>query len=250
MKKHRVGLFAFTLTCVAALISSAYAADLGGFGGLKDEPLPAGWAGLYAGVHVGAVWGRDDVSPTRFDGGQFPRTSRLDANTDAFGGGTLGYNFQRGNFVFGVEVDGGPMEISKSRVDTPTAPNEIDHINKGLYADVTGRLGYTFGAGLVYGKGGFAVYDGEGIVNTISGPFTSKATDTFTGWTAGGGAEYKINPAVSVKVEYLHFDFGSQNSTITTNGSGTVFPFKHELTADTVKVGVNYHWLPAYEPLK
>jgi len=235
------------LVSSAALISSAYAADRGG---LKDEPIPAGWAGFYLGVHVGGVWGTDDVSPIVRDGGVFPRRNQLESNGDAFGGSTVGYNFQSGNFVFGIEADGGPMNIGKSHFD-PGFVSDIDRIKQHIYGDVTGRVGYTFWAsGLVYAKGGFAVYDGEGSVFSGAPGFGFRPTDTFTGWTAGGGVEYMFTPAWSVKAEYLHFDFGSQNSTLTNFATGAVFSFRHELTADTAKVGINFHWPSCCEPLK
>ena len=64
----------------------------------------------------------------------------------------------------------------------------------GLYGDLTGRLGYAFGPALVYAKGGFAFFDGEAKV-TIAGD-TSTATNTFTGWTLGGGLEYALSPVL------------------------------------------------------
>ncbi len=99
------------------------------------------------------------------------------------------------------------------------------------------------------GKGGFAFYDGEAKTTTGIPGFTVGSTGTFTGWTAGAGAEYKLSPAWSVKAEYLHFDFGSENATLTSTG-GTVYGYKNDLTADSVKVGVNYFFGQGYAPLK
>jgi outer membrane immunogenic protein len=247
MKKWGLGLLGLTLTSVVA-IASANAADMyvPGPGGYKDAPWYPTWAGFYLGVDVGGAWATDVVKPTIADGGTFPRKNTL--STDGvFGGGTLGYNFQRGGFVFGIEGDLGGMDITKKKSDL-LGGTEIDFINSGLYGDVTGRLGYTFDRFLVYAKGGFAFYDGEAKTTTAIPGFTVGKTGTFTGWTIGGGAEYKINPAWSVKAEYLHFDFGSETATLT-SGAG-VFGYKNDLTVDTVKFGVNYHVLPAYVPLK
>ena len=237
---------------VVALTAAASAADMyvpgpAGPGGYKDAPFFAPWAGFYVGVDVGGAAATDSVSPTIADGGTFPRTNTLSPE-GVFGGGTLGYNFQRGNFVFGVEVDLGGMDISKKKSD-PLGGTEIDYINSGLYGDVTGRLGYAFDRILVYGKGGFAFFDGEAKTTTGLAGYTVGSTGTFTGWTAGAGAEYKINPAWSIKAEYLHFDFGSENATLTSTG-GTVYGYKNDLTVDTGKFGVNYHFGSSYEPLK
>ena len=55
---------------------------------------------------------------------------------------------------------------------------------------------------------------------------------THTGWTAGGGVEFKVADPVSLNVEYRYTDYGSQ----TYNGESV------GLTDNTVKVGVNYHF--------
>jgi outer membrane immunogenic protein len=231
-----------------AVLASANASDLypapSGAGGYKDAYMPADtWAGVYAGVNAGGAWGRDSVSPTIPDGGPFPRTERLSSD-GGFGGGALGYNFQRGNAVFGVEMDLGYLGIGKSRIDVPGFP-EVDHISSGLYGDVTGRLGYAFDRILVYGKGGFAFYDAQAETTTSVPGFMPTSTKTLTGWTAGAGAEYKVNPAWSVKAEYLHFDFGSETATL--EGG---FGYKNSVEVNTVKFGVNYHPFSVYEPLK
>jgi outer membrane immunogenic protein len=90
----------------------------------------------------------------------------------------------------------------------------------------------------VYAKGGFAFFDGRANTTTGLAGFTGASTGTFIGWTLGGGVEYKIARDWSIKAEYLHFDFGSKNATLT-SGAG-VFPYNNDLTVDTVKVGINY----------
>lgn len=82
-----------------------------------------------------------------------------------FGGGTVGYNIQSGKFVFGLESDLGYMELRNIKVQ-PNSPggDTKSQIDGGFYATVTGRLGYATGNFLVYGKGGFALYDGKAQV--------------------------------------------------------------------------------------
>ncbi len=250
MKLRHVVLGLTLTTSLALGTVTANAADIyapSAPGGYKDAYVPVAiWSGFYVGADVGGAWAKDAVSPTVVDGGTFPRKNTI-SSEGVFGGGNIGYNLQRGNVVFGLEGDIGYMDIGKSKADL-LGGTEVDSINSGLYGDVTGRLGYAFDRILVYGKGGFAFYDGEAKTTTGIPGFTVGKTGTFTGWTAGAGAEYKINPAWSAKVEYLHFDFGNENATLT--GAAGVFPYKNSLTADTVKVGLNYHVLPAYEPLK
>ena len=122
---------------------------------------------------------------------------------------------------------------------------------------MTGRLGYAWGNWLLYAKGGFAwfnphlsasavVLDGNGA--PIAGVSGWDNNTTLTGWTIGGGVEWLLNPNWSVKVEYLHYDFGlndrdwnatycpASGASCSTYGSWRVFD--HDLTVNTVKLGV------------
>src|SRR5262249_18369764 len=92
------GIMGLTVAGGGAL-ASANGADVYTGGSLKD-PYVAPWTGFYLGVHAGAAGGildtRDfDEHPSKFH----------DDVPAAFGGGQLGYNFQRGNIVFGIESD-------------------------------------------------------------------------------------------------------------------------------------------------
>jgi outer membrane immunogenic protein len=236
-----------------ALATAAGAADMyrAPDAGFKDGPAFVGvdWSGAYAGAHVGGVWATDRV--TDLDGYGLLPSPLSNKGSGVFGGGQLGYNWQRGNVVFGVEADLGAMNVSHTVVNTAFGSNPFASIDNNFYGDVTGRLGYTFGPALVYAKGGFAYFDGD--AKAVNPGRTFASATTFTGWTVGGGVEYALSPAWSVKAEYQHFDFGSQNSIL--NGccvGGNLFPFRyeHDLTADTVQVGVNYHLFPGYAPLK
>ncbi len=240
------GILGLTLTSVVA-IASANAADMyrAPAGGYKDTPAYVGvdWSGAYLGGHVGGLWASDKV--TDLEGyGFFP--SLTNKASGVFGGGQLGYNWQRGNIVFGVEADLGIMGINHTVTERIPAS-----IKDNYYADVTGRLGYAFGSALVYAKGGVAYFNGEAKVVNPSRTFT--AARDFTGWTVGGGLEYALSPAWSVKGEYQHFDFGTANSAIygcCKGGNMYNFHYAHDLTADAVSAGVNYHISPGYEPLK
>ena len=115
---------------------------------------------------------------------------------------------------------------------------------------------------LFYAKGGVAFLDADTKANYKGGStaalhtnsyFNFDNSQTLVGWTIGAGAEYALNPAWSIKAEYQHFDFGSMSYNYSgdytypnvcggnciahlTDGKNTV-----SITADTVKVGVNYH---------
>src|SRR5947209_439067 len=76
----------------------------------------ATWTGLYIGGHAGAAWQQMSATgnqigyvPICFEGCGFPAfgsgTTTLHS-TSALAGGQIGYNWQSGNFLFGLEADG------------------------------------------------------------------------------------------------------------------------------------------------
>jgi outer membrane immunogenic protein len=223
-------------------IGGAQAADLNG-GSMKDAPayVPGvNWSGFYLGGHAGGAW--SDNKTTSYD--EEPTvTSFANSTSGVFGGAQLGYNVQRGNFVFGAEVDLGGMDLNHATAQA-IDPFIVAKIAPGFYADVTGRLGLAVDRMLIYGKGGYAYYGGSLSVTDI-GEATPKVTG-LDGWTVGGGLEYSINPAWSAKVEYQYFDFGKERLVMSTDGDR----YDREFTVNTVKVGLNYHVWSGYLPLK
>ena len=282
-----LGALAITAQANAADI---YAPVPGGYKDIPViAPVPV-WTGFYAGINMGAAWSQLNVdrfyepgyttcvAPGVNGGGYCFGGDRLNS-TNAFGGGQFGYNWQGwGNFVVGLEVDlegiAGGNERSFFGVTHPvgavgTPISATFKENGGFAGDVTGRLGYAWGNWMLYAKGGFAwfnpdisaratAYDGRGVPVATIGGFNNDTT--LTGWTIGGGVEWLLNPNWSVKVEYLYYDFGlndrdwnatycpASGASCSTYGSWRVFD--HDLTVNTVKLGVNYHLTSGYVPLK
>ena len=219
---HRVIL---TAASVFALTAAANAADMyrPAAGGYKDAPyVGVNWSGLYVGVNGGYGANAASVLP----GGLDP--------AGGFGGGQIGYNVQRGNIVFGLEADIEGADISDT---AGRVTSKMD-----WFGTVRGRAGYTVGQALVYGTGGFAY--GNVKYSTVNG----SNEETQTGWVAGGGVEYKINPSWSAKAEYQYLDLDASSAT----GPGSLGnnPNVDRTQVNTVRVGLNYFVGGVYEPLK
>lgn len=245
-----------TAASVAVISAAANAADIyraPDAVSYKDAPadFAVNWTGFYIGAHVGGAWGSDSGTVNDSNPIDSAHPFSLDSS-GVFGGGQLGYNLQRGHIVVGIEADLGDLDLNASDANSHIV-NGIPFrtsTSGGFYGDVTGRLGYSLGAALIYAKGGFAFFEGDGKVVAVnpSFPIPTTAASDFTGWTAGGGLEYALTPAWSVKAEYLHFDFGSQQSATDINTE--CCSYDHHIMVDTIKGGVNYHLLSGYEPLK
>jgi outer membrane immunogenic protein len=212
------------------------------------------WTGLYLGVNGGDGWAANfKASSTFFDPTGVnvitPATSNMKA-TGAVFGGQLGYNWQTGNWVWGVEGDFDSASIEKFNnagatvVAAGAGITESLHTKVDWLASIRGRLGYVWGPGMIYATGGGAWasvdFDAGGPVND----FPLLSTSTKSGWTVGAGYEWLINPNWSVRGEYLYYKF--MNTTSTTVAAGTVLPgtFTTHTLADfnisVVRFAVNY----------
>jgi opacity protein-like surface antigen len=195
----------------------------------KAVPAPVfDWTGFYLGGNIGdAFRGHVNFDDPDEDGANF----KFKTNSGFLAGAQAGYNWRTGNLLYGLEGDLGYMGIRKTFV-VPTDPVINDVFKAGMYGDITARLGIVFDRLLVYGKGGAAFFH-DSRVNDIGE--TTANTGALTGWAAGGGFEYEIAPRWSFKAEYMYFDVSGR----------TVFPsdgdrFRNQLTAQTVKIGLNY----------
>ncbi|QAY94965.1 porin family protein [Methylovirgula ligni] len=233
---------------ISAISGSALAADLPN---TKEAPVftPApvlSWTGFYAGLNAGYV--AADVDVRDVNGGVTPGPFSYHPD-GGFGGGQLGYNYQFNQFVVGIEGDVGYIGLQgKGIIGSAAADHHQDlTLDSGVYGDITGRVGYAFGPALIYAKGGYAWFGGSAEQTTTNPGYVTTGTSTFSGWTAGGGVEYLITQNISVKAEYLHFDFGSKGGYQTNVGDdsspiGYEFWNETSLRFDTVKVGLNYRF--------
>ena len=212
-----------TTTALIALgIAPAAAADLAARPYTKAPPLAVinSWTGFYLGAMGG--YAQEDASG-------------LGTLSGGFAGGTVGYNWQTGNVVFGVEADAAWADVGASVGLFGGLASVSDKIRS--MGTVRGRIGYAFNTVLVYGTGGYAWADNR-LTATVLGASISDS-QFHSGWTAGAGVEVMFAPKWSVKAEYLYRSFESQNyfAGIVPPGiaSGT-------LNLNSGQVGVNYHF--------
>jgi outer membrane immunogenic protein len=269
---------------------------LGGAAQAADMPLKApppaapvmyNWTGFYIGGHIGGAWadlnGHDrfdhidghncfwgDGSLVCFDDNGFGR------NRGRFiGGGQIGFNYQVGQWVWGVE--GQISAIGSNNDDDACGFVTIngvprDHLfrcgNRGNWiATIAARLGVTFGQTgnwLLYVKGGgafadsrfglrlrddcAAVFDAV-ICDPNNFAFNNRNDDTRTGWMIGAGLEYGAWGNWSWKLEYNFMDFGHTNRHFDNVMATCQCRLIHDLDFDrqisVVKLGLNYRFAPA-----
>jgi len=250
----------------SVLGGSALAADLGS-PVYKAPPAPFvapySWTGCYIGGNVGGGWGDQSSSLApgtdapfwipAFSAGAAP--SAFSYNTEGvIGGGQIGCNYQTGSFVWGVEADFDGANItgseSISTAIAPFVPGTFSSSQKLDYlGTVRGRLGFTpADRWLVYATGGLAYGETKYNLNFAfpgTDDFQSiSASNTSTGWTAGGGVEWAFWSNWSLRAEYLYVDLG--DSTFTSVPSGRAANLASNLTEkfenkyNIVRLGLNY----------
>jgi len=186
----------------------AIAADLAARPYTKAPPMIAAvydWSGFYIGANGGWGTSRNCWTDVTVGGG-------AEGCHDASGGtvgGQVGYRWQAGNWVFGLEAQGNWADFKGSNVSLLNAPlvnrSRIDAF--GLF---TGQVGYAANNVLFYVKGGAAVTDNryEGV---FAGTVIDRAEQTRWGATVGAGVEYAFAPNWSFGVEYNHLFMGTEN---------------------------------------
>lgn len=221
MKSFLMGTVALA---AIGLALPASAADLAARPYTKaPAPVPVqvyNWTGFYIGGFGGYGWTGDVTSGA---GG-------LDM-TGGFGGGTIGYNWQNNNVVFGIEVDAAGGDISAS-AGVPGVLWAKSQIN--AFGTVRGRLGVTPSpSSLLYVTGGYAWANNKLSVDLGNGVISDSRTHS--GWTVGAGLEYMFAPNWSAKVEYLYADLSGQDYFNGAVSSGST-------SLNSVKAGINYHF--------
>jgi outer membrane immunogenic protein len=214
------------------LVSTASAADLS-YKAPPPEPVPApiyNWTGFYIGGHLGAG---------------FTTSSFFDSTNGRFLGGVQGgADYQFGNWVLGIEGQYTWTDQGTNSVVIFPSGITVSDRNSNL-GSVTGRLGLTWGAALLYAKGGVGFRDGNDafVRSRLTGlPVAFASSSDDTGYTVGGGLEYLLSPNWSAKIEYQYYNFGHTSIAIPNPPIGGATAVRFTDDVQTIKIGVNYRF--------
>lgn len=220
------------------------------------------WGGFYGGFNLG--YGMGTIKSHMPDGGNASFLVSAPVSTSVngpFGGVQMGYNFQQGPWVTGIEGD-----VQYGKISGPATISSVGAISGGgggsfvalyayqnpdsinMFATLRGRLGYAFDRFLPYITGGVAVgmTHAEGnaqflLPGLLSSGSSKPADQYIPGWALGGGFEYGLSGGWSVKAEYLHLGFREKRAADDMNlgiDNGT----RTKPTLDLVRGGMNYRF--------
>jgi outer membrane immunogenic protein len=190
----------FAAGILALGATAASAADLPQRPVYKAQPMPVvrayNWAGFYIGGNIGWVWGNGTVT-------YLPTGGSLNGTKDNFLGGLqAGYNWQAGQFVFGVEGDWDWVN-GKGCGTVAGIVSGCAQINS--VATLAGRFGWAVDNVLWYGKVGAGWVNSEVNASNAAGT-TFNASKTNVGLLLGGGVEVGLTPNWTAKLEYNWID--------------------------------------------
>ena len=233
------------LTCLTIAACASVALSLTAVGG--PEPLPSGkemkevapapepecfnWAGFYVGAFGGFKFAsvNTDLNPTNAwllfpdDAATIENHSAHDLDADGGDvGGLIGFNFQHGCWVFGIEGTGAAVFLRDSEDSgtfaMPTVSDKsIQQAFRTTYlATIGGRIGYSIHNWLPYITGGAAFGDIEyesrlHNVNTSGAGFYRSAgseSEDNIGWFVGGGMQYAFTAHWGIRFQYEFVDLG------------------------------------------
>ena len=241
------------------------------------------WTGWYAGLNAGYSWSNNSITTTATDGagtgfGITPQSTALTAASNYniptsrqgfIGGGQVGYNYQMGTFLAGLETD---IQGISSRNNGGNAFNSVpfggarqnvsatSSMRINYLGTLRGRLGIIVQPStVVYATGGLA-YGGvsaqtqeTAVANNVPDPPAFGAgsiSTTRVGYTIGGGAEMFLNAKWSIKAEYIYYDLGSASYSLSplvqadlgTPVTNTNATSSTRFNGSIARAGVNYHF--------
>ena len=241
---HHMKKILLSSVALLGLSAAAFAADLPS---RRAAPAPYvavpvfTWTGFYVGVNAG--YGFSDNNRNDYYG---TTVYSDESSRDGFvGGGQIGYNYQIGQFVIGVETDLQFADLNHKRNDYSLTTGTYGYSSQGIdwFGTVRGRLGFAFDRALVYGTGGFAYGGGDNNDSYYAGTTTyyGNRDKTRTGWVAGGGVEYAFTPNFTGKIEGLYVSLDRDNN----NYYGAVpaaygYGRNNEDSFAVIRAGLNY----------
>jgi len=234
---------------VLGLLSPALGADLP----YAKAPTMAApvydWTGVYVGVFGGGGYGNHNINNANGQAGPSTDFTANYSSTGGVAGGEVGYNWQSGNYLAGVEGSlfwSGIRGNDSSQFAAGAFPGvtAIDADNLRWGGALLARGGIVVDRLLLFFTGGYAFGDIQHTNTAVPQVAGFPVTDQFTvhanGLTGGGGIAYAITDNILTKIEYRFTNFNGYNrpgSPLTPNGQ---ISYTTETTYNTVTIGLDF----------
>ena len=198
------------------------------------------WTGFYLGIQGGYQGGNSEVVETFWATG-VPTGYTPHTVMNGFSGGAhMGYVYQTGITVVGIEADAELSNITGHHAN----PSSLFDTRQDWQASLRLRLGVTPSDRLlIYATGGLAVTGLATEINYLPWSIANDWTGIAAGGTIGLGAEYALTDHVSLRGEYRYSDFGSFGyDWMNIGGVGIDAHYEQALKAHSVRAGLSYRF--------
>jgi outer membrane immunogenic protein len=255
---------------LVAIGGAAAAADMAA--PYQAPPVPVwSWSGFYLGINAGYSAATEEFSQTLTVSPGLavltsPSPTKIAPGGGVFGG-QVGFNWQTGSLVWGVEADWQGAQQTKTVcggqcgnlvipgffiVNAFGGANSVYQKIK-WFSTARAHLGWADGGALIYITGGGA-WMGIDSTESISFGLTPGAivinsaasfSDTKGGYSAGVGIEMRLWANWTAKVEYLHLDVsGLTHSFPLTLPGASLNTTTNHIRDDIVRAGLNWKFGP------
>jgi outer membrane immunogenic protein len=217
---------------VVALNGPGLAADLAIRKAPAMQVAGCEWCGFYFGGNLGYGWSRSALD-NAVNEGVGSRLSGLSVGLHS------GYNWQQGQWVFGLESDGMITPWERTYLEPRGGQDTQTRRRIDWLSSIRGRLGFAFDRNLIYATGGVAWVSANTTQNSTS-TFKNVRFDT-TGYVVGGGIERKLSSNVSIRLEGLHYVFNKvrTHTASTEFETSTLTDKLRDVTV--IRTGVSWH---------
>jgi outer membrane immunogenic protein len=230
---------------VLGMLSPAFGADLPYAKAPSFAPPVYDWTGVYVGVFGGGGYGNHNVNNATGPATTFANYTANYTSTGGVAGGEVGYNWQSGNFMAGIEGDLFWSGIKGNDANQFIAGNfpgvtGVDADNLRWGGTLRARGGIAVDRWLLFFTGGYAFGDIQHTNTDAATNLVDKFTVHANGLTGGGGIAYAITNNVITKIEYRYYNFNGYNrpgTPLTPNGQ---LPYTTESTYSTVTIGLDF----------
>jgi outer membrane immunogenic protein len=226
-------------SAVLVLPIGAYAADLP-VKAAPYAPMPAAynWTGGYVGINAGYGLGNTVIDDKDCS---FSCSSQTLSPSGFTIGGTLGYNYQMGHTVLGVEGDWNWINASKTYTDLNWS--SVHNAKIDSFGTIRGRAGLAVDRTLVYVTAGVAfVNQSVSVYDPDGDPGGFRLSETKAGLAVGAGTEFAISGNWTAKLEYLYIAMPAVEKIQDNNCNSASCTFNVKTDLQVARAGINYRF--------
>ncbi|MBG0798630.1 carbohydrate porin [Methylocystis sp. L43] len=243
-------------------LSFAFCALNGNAARCEDRPPVFSWVGMYMGASLGGAVplhaGERLQATSGFGAPVFDLYPSGVTRPGVTVGVQVGYNWQRGPFVWGFETDLSLLDGRRGPHGLfPASPTYVPGLpayalsansSANFFASIRGRVGYAWDRSLFYLTGGVAAGGARGPATLTLGPGGPDAIfsapwsqSSRMKYAIGAGFEYAFADNWSARAEYLFLN-QSLNTQVFDNGAGYAYASRMRNENHLLRFGLNYHF--------